>query len=80
MMYVKSANGGWQGWHVGEPLPRALTSQKVVTLQADCDELDAIIFALTPKSISTHTLEVHHSLTNEGDKNANAQRNTPESS
>ena len=34
-------------WHVGEALPKELFSQRVVKFQADGDELDLILAALT---------------------------------
>ena len=43
MLYIKNAVGG-QEWHVGEPLPKVIG--RVVTFQADGDELDFIIQAL----------------------------------
>lgn len=47
MLYIKDGKtGSYSGWHVGEPLPLALTCQRVVEIQADCDELDVIIEGL----------------------------------
>lgn len=33
-------------WHTGEPLPKHINEARVVTIQADCDELDIIMEAL----------------------------------
>lgn len=41
-----STEGRWYQWHVGEPLPRVVNEARVLTVQADGHELDALLEAL----------------------------------
>lgn len=36
-------------WHTSEPIPPIVLSQRVLTIQADGDELEQILDALKPK-------------------------------
>lgn len=44
MLAIKDDSGRWQEWHVGEPLPTL--EGRVITFQADGDELDVLLASL----------------------------------
>lgn len=46
----KGHRTGWTRdiqWHVGEPLPQDVTKERIVKLQADGDELELLLLAIT---------------------------------
>jgi len=45
MLYIRS-NGGNVQWHVGMPVPPEALNQRVVTFQADGDELSLFLSAM----------------------------------
>lgn len=44
MLAIKDDTGHWKEWHVGDPLPEI--EGRVITFQADGDELDVILASL----------------------------------
>ena len=44
MLAIKDDSGRWKVWHVGESLPQI--EGRVITFQADGDELDIILASL----------------------------------
>lgn len=62
MLYIeeKLTNGAIaeSGWHIGEPMPYISPATRVMTFQADGDELIVILDALRQASAKTVILDV----------------------
>lgn len=46
--FFKLDDTRWIQWHVGEPIPDVIENMRVVTVQADGHELDALFEGLSP--------------------------------